>query len=184
MKFVILALLLPLAASASTPQEVVQGIFTKASAPEVAKDPAKQADVNASVDFAALAKAALGKNKASPQEVEWFRATLQEIISRTVFPKAPDFLQGVKINYAEVKEEGDHAMVKSTVQNKADLTDVDYKLAKEKDGNWKVVDVSISGVSWVDSIRDQVDQVLKKKKWKGLRDAMSKRLAELRAGKA
>src|SRR4051812_41354117 len=101
-------LLLPTLAFAlpNKPQEVVQEIFTKAGNPAIASDPAKQAEVTASVDFAALAKAALGKNykTAAPKDFEWFRATLQEIIARTVFPKAPDFLKGVKINYDEVKE--------------------------------------------------------------------------------
>lgn len=184
---VLLALVsLPAFAEPAKPQEVVQEIFAKASAPEVATDAAKQAEVNAAVDFETLAKSALGKNfkAASPKDFQWFHQTLQEIITRTVYPKAPEFLKGVKINYADVKETPKGATVKSTVQNKADLTDVDYSLAKGADGKWKVVDVSISGISWVESIRDQVDSVLKKKKWAGLKDAMSKRLNELKAGKA
>lgn len=72
--------------------------------------------------------------------------------------------------------------MKSTVQNKADLTEVHYKLARSGEA-WKVVDVSISGVSWTESVRDQVRDVLKKKKWKGLREAMDKRLRELKEGK-
>jgi ABC-type transporter MlaC component len=180
--------LLPISAMAvaQKPQEVVQDIFTKASASEVATSPAKQAEVNAAVDFAALAKSALGKNfkTTSAKDFEWFRSTLQEIIGRTVYPKAPEFLKGVKINYADVKEAGNSATVKSTVQNKADLTDVDYVLQKSADGSWHVVDVSISGVSWVESIREQVTQVLKKKKFQGLKDAMSRRLGDLKAGKA
>ncbi|MGZ3695218.1 MAG: ABC transporter substrate-binding protein [Bdellovibrionota bacterium] len=188
MKMLLLFLLVPMSAlaSAQKPQEVVQSIFTLASAPEVATNTAKQAEVNAAVDFNTLAKSAMGNNfKAlTPKDFEWFRSTLQEIIGRTVYPKAPDFLKDVKINYADVKETGNSATVKSSVQNKADLTDVDYKLQKSSDGAWHVVDVSISGVSWVESIRDQVTQVMKKKKFQGLKDAMSKRLANLKAGKA
>ncbi|MGE3260249.1 MAG: phospholipid-binding protein MlaC [Bacteriovoracia bacterium] len=188
MKIAILCLLLPFSALAAIqkPQEVVQDIFAKASAPEIANSAAKQSEVNGAVDFSALAKGALGKNfKTTPaKDFEWFRATLQEIIARTVYPKAPEFLNGVKINYEAVKENGNGATVKSTVQNKADLTDVEYRLQKGSDGSWRVVDVSISGISWVDSIRDQVSDVLKKKKWQGLKDAMSRRLADLKAGKA
>lgn len=189
MKCLMLALLfLPLSAMAAIqkPQEVVQDIFAKASAPEVATSPAKQEEINSAVDFNALAKAALGKNAktASAKDFEWFRSTLQEIISRTVYPKAPDFLKGVKINYEDVKETAKGATVKSTVQNKADLTDVEYKLEKGTNGAWRVVDVSISGVSWVESIREQVTDVIKKKKWAGLKDAMTRRLNDLKAGKA
>lgn len=172
-------------ASPANPQSVVEGIFTTASAPEVISDKSKQEEINAKVDYDTLAKSALGKNfkSTSASDFAWFRDTLSEIITRTVFPKAPDFLKGVKISYDEIKEKGNRATVKSTVQNKADLTDVSYVLEKDKSGEWKVVDVSISGQSWVESIRDQVTEVLKKKKWKGLKDSMSKRLADLKAGK-
>lgn len=172
-------------AAIQKPQDVVNEIFAKAGTPEIATDAAKQAEVNGSVDFTALAQSALGKHfKTTPaKEFEWFRTTLQEIITRTVYPKAPEFLQGVKITYDNVKEQGAKATVKSTVQNKADLTEVEYQLARTKDGAWRVVDVSISGLSWVDSIRDQVYDVIKTKKWKGLKDAMSRKLSELKAEK-
>lgn len=185
MKLSLLFLMLPMLAQAS-PQKVVEEIFTKAGQPEISSSADKQKEVSAMVDFAALAKSALGKEaKAIPaKEVEWFQGTLQEIITRTVYPKAPDFLKGVKIVYDQVEEKNNAAVVKSTVQNKSDLTEVEYKLMKAKDGNWKVVDVSISGLSWVESINDQVKDVMKKKKWKGLKEAMQKRLNEIKAGKA
>ncbi|MGZ3652479.1 MAG: ABC transporter substrate-binding protein [Bdellovibrionota bacterium] len=188
MKWMILLLAVSSSAHAAPaePKAVVQEIFARASAPEVATDVKKQAEVNAFVDFDALAKAALGKQfKATPPaEFQWFRDTLREIIGRTVYPKAPEFLSGVKITYSSDEAKDGRAKVKSTVQNKADLTDVDYQLASEKGGDWKVVDVAISGQSWVESIRDQVNNVIKKKKWKGLKDSMNRRLNELKSGKA
>jgi ABC-type transporter MlaC component len=172
-----------MAAAAKGPKEVVQEIFAKAAEPEVATDKAKQAEVNAYVDFDTLAKDASGKvGAAQPAaEQEWFRNTLREIITLTVYPKAPEFLKGVKINYGKVNE-GETAIVESSVQNKADVTEVAYKLKK---GNiaWKVTDVSIAGLSWVESIRDQVASTVKKKKWAGLKSAMNKRLATLKSGK-
>lgn len=174
-------------AAAAGPVEVVKKIFDLAGRPEVATDSLKQAEVNAFVDYDALARAALGKQfKATPTaEFQWFRDTLREIIGRTVYPKAPDFLSGVKITYkSNQAPSGQTAKVMSSVQNKADLTDVDYQLTAEKDGLWKVTDVAISGQSWVESIRDQVANVVKKKKWKGLKENMNRRLNELKSGKA
>ncbi len=181
-----LVLVAPIIALGAEPKSVVQEIFTRASAAEVATDAKKQAEVNAFVDFDALAKAALGKEfkKVSGAEFQWFRDTLQGIITRTVYPKAPEFLSGVKITYNSVDAKGEKAKVKSTVQNKADLTDVDYELAAQKGGDWRVVDVAIAGQSWVESIRDQVSSVIKKKGWKGLKDAMNRKLNELKSGKA
>ncbi|RZA07509.1 MAG: ABC transporter substrate-binding protein [Proteobacteria bacterium] len=171
--------------AADGPKEVVQDIFARAGDAAVATDAMKQREVNVHVDYETLANDALGKNaKTIPAaEKEWFKETLMEIISRTVYPKAPEFLAGVKINYAKVEEKGNKATVASTVQNKADVTDVSYKLGKTNDV-WKVTDVSISGLSWVESIRDQVSDTIKKKKWKGLKDLMNKRLNTLKNGKA
>lgn len=163
------------------PQAVVEAIFAKAAQPAVAKDPALQGEINQLVDFDKLAKSALGKQAVSAADRAWFRDTLREILTLTVYPKAPEFLGGVKISYAQTEEKGNAATVKSTVQNKADLTDVHYRLEKGPAG-WRVVDISIAGLSWVDSIRDQVRDTVKKKKWKGLKEAMSRRLADLRAG--
>lgn len=186
MKFLTALLLWSVQATAAIadPKAVVEDIFAKASVASIASDREKQAEVNAHVDFDALATAALGTQKKTipAKEYQWFRSTLQEIITRTVYPEAPDFLAGVKIQYDSVEKKGGHTLVKSTVQQKADLTEVSYKLAPSGD-SWKVVDVSISGVSWVDSIRDQVRDTVKKKQWKGLKDAMNKRLKELKDGK-
>ena len=185
--FLVFGLLLPLSVLADTsgPQNVVEDIFSKSAKTEIAADAGKQNEVKVLVDFNSLAKSSLGKEfaKTAKKDFEWFRDTLQEIISRTVFPKAPEFLQGVRITYQSVEEKNGKALVKSTVQNKADFTEVNYKLEKTKEGLWKVVDVSISGVSWVESIREQVNTVLKKKKWAGLREALDKRLSDIKAGK-
>ncbi len=172
-------------AAPTEPKSVVEDIFARASAPEISTDAKKQAEVNALVDFDTLAKEALGKEyaKVPAKEFQWFRDTIQEIITRTVYPKAPEFLKGVKITYHTVDtKNGPRAKVKSTVQNKADLTDVDYVLSRAGE-SWRVVDVAIADQSWVNSIRDQVSQVIKKKKWQGLKDAMNKRLNELKTGK-
>jgi ABC-type transporter MlaC component len=187
MKTMIALLLLlpqPLLAAIGDPKNVVEEIFAKASLPAIAKDIQQQQMVSSLVDFQSLAAAALGseKKKIPAKEFEWFRSTLQEIITRTVYPKAPEFLAGVKIQYDAVEEKKGFTLVKSTIQNKADLTEVEYKLALSGE-NWRVVDISISGISWTDSIRDQVRDVVKKKKWKGLKEAMEKRLADLKAGK-
>lgn len=173
-----------MAAMVSGPQAVVQEIFAKTSVDLISTNLQKQEEVNAFVDFSTLAESALGKEKKKilPKEVQWFKDALKEIITRSVYPKAPSFLKDVKINYQSVEEVGSTAIVKSVVQNKADLTEVNYKLAKIDSGGWKVVDVSISGLSWVESISSQVKEVVQKKKWKGLKDAMNKRLATLRAG--
>ena len=171
--------------AAASPQEVVESIFKRASDIQVKNDSKLQNEINTSVDFERMGRMALGKeiNKIPKAEIVWFTDTLKEIITRTVYPSAPDFLKGVKIKYGNVAQKKNTASVKSTVENKSDFTDVDYLLELQKDGAWRVVDVSLDGESWVDSIRDQVIASLKKEKWAGLKKKLSTRLAELKSEK-
>ncbi len=173
-------------ANESSPQKIVEDIFAKAAQEAVSNDKALQASISQKVDFVAMASAVLGgeKKKITAQEFDWFRSTLQEIITRTVYPNAPGFLTGVKISYKDMEEKTGAALVKSSVQNKADITEVNYKLAKDSSGEWKVVDVSLDGESWVESIKDQVAETLKKKKWAGLKKQLNDRLQKLKEGKS
>lgn len=168
-------------------QKVVEEIFAKAAQETVINDQAVQTAINQRVDFVAMSRAVLGAEgkKISAQEFDWFRSTLQEIITRTVYPSAPNFLAGVQISYKSVVEKSTAAVVvKSSVQNKADITEVNYTLAKSAAGDWKVIDVSFDGESWVESIKDQVSETLKKKKWIGLRKQLNDRLQNLKEGKS
>lgn len=167
------------------PQEVVQEIFAKSAHDEVVTSTEKQEEIQKYVDYDTLAKNALGRHykSASKKDFEWFKSTLKQIIALTVFPKAPEFLKDVSISYSNVKEKKNKAFVSSQVQNKADFTDVSYELKKEAEDRWVVTDISISGLSWTDSIRDQVSDVLKKKKWKGLKTLMGNRLKKLQEEK-
>ncbi len=173
-------------ASVAPPKEVVEGVFKKAAQPAVVSDANLQQEINESVDFNRMGRLVLGNEmKQIPSsEVVWFVNTLKEIITRTVYPEAPDFLSGVKIKYGEARVSGNRAVVKSSVTHKSDVTDVDYTLEQENNGSWKVVDVALDGESWVSSIRDQVVETLKREKWAGLKRKLSNRLAELKKSKS
>ncbi len=164
-----------------SPQDTVKDIFARAADPLVATDLAKQAEISKQVDFGSLAKGALGDEakKLSTKELAWFGDTLMKIITLTVYPKAPDFLKDVKIEYGSDAQTDELFQVHSTVQNKSDLTDVVYFLKKESGQGWRVVDISLSGNQWTSVIHDEVMDVLRKKKWKGLKEAMEKRLHTL-----
>lgn len=168
----------------SDPKAVVEEIFSKAAKQGVAKNPALQTEINRNIDFGRMARQALGKEaeKRSAAELEWFDRTLKEIITRTVYPEAPRFLNAVKISYRDVKVEDGRAKVASVVRQKGETTEVDYKLQQTGEG-WRVVDVAIDGESWVDTISEQVRKTLEKRDWAGLKERLNKRLASLKAGK-
>lgn len=166
------------------PQKVVQEIFEKAGKKQVITSLGLQKEINENVDFKKMAQSVLGKehDKQSSAEREWFEQTLKEIITRTIYPEAPKFLNKVKIKYKRVKQRGKSARVSSIVRNRGETTEVDYDLQLE-DGVWKVVDIAIDGESWVDSISEQVHRTLQKRKWNGLRERLSKKLDSLRSEK-
>lgn len=170
-------------AAGADPKAVVETIFSKAATQNVGKNSKLQDEINRNIDFSEMAKTALGaefKNR-TPEQVAWFDATLKEIITRTVYPEAPNFLKAVKISYKTVKAEGEEARVSSIVKQKGDQTEVSYKLKKFGD-SWRVVDVAIDGESWVSTISEQVKKTLAKSSWSGLEDRLKKRLASLRSG--
>lgn len=165
-------------------KSVVKDIFTKASTETVSTDEQLQQEINARIDFAEMARAALGSEfrRRSPQERVWFERTLQEIITRTVYPEAPKFLKQVKISYKKVKQDGKSATVSSVVRNRGERTLVSYDLRQDESGEWRVVDVAFDGESWVENIREQVRRTLRKRNWSGLKERMNRRLATLRSG--
>ena len=181
--FAALVLALP-AAAASDPKAVVETIFSGAAKQSVAKNTQLQEEINRNIDFSQMARQALGQAAASrsPAELAWFDTTLKEIITRTVYPEAPRFLNAVKISYRDVKLDGGKAKVASVVRQKGESTDVDYSLRETPEG-WRVVDVAIDGESWGETISEQVRKTLEKRSWAGLKEKLSKRLASLKAGK-
>lgn len=165
------------------PKAIVEDIFQRAGQEQIITDDALQADVSKHVDFEAMAKAVVAKSKIPAKELAWFQSTLREIITRTVYPEAPGFLKNVSITYKAVEINGDDAVVHSLVKRKADVSDVSYKLTKQNQSEWRVVDISLDGESWVGNIREQVSTTLQKKKWAGLKEALNKRLIKLRQSK-
>src|SRR3989344_2828432 len=92
--------------SAVGPKEVVEKIFSKAASPKIVSDKSLQKDLESNVNFSAMAAGVLGMHygKVSHEEFEWFQNTLREIITRTVYPEAPQFFKNVKIHFKVAEE--------------------------------------------------------------------------------
>lgn len=164
-----------------TPKSVVEKIFNQAKNPKIAKDKTLQEKLNACISFAEMAKSSLGKyvKSLTKDQFSWFQSTLKEIITETVYPEAPDFFKNVKVEYEDEEVGKARAEILSVVIEKGEETEVAYTL-KLMQGKWKVVDVALDDESWIESIYEEVDEVMKKDKWKGLKSKLSKRLKEVR----
>lgn len=178
--FLVALLLLPALCFATTSKEIVEEIFSKAAKPEISKDANLQAELNALVDYSYMAKEVLGPEykKRKGSELQWFEKILKDIISLSVYPAAPDFLGKVNVVYKEVKEETSTSSISSIIKHKGEETEVSYRLHKQGE-NWKVYDVALDGESWTDSIREEVQKILKKEGWSGLKKRLAKRLETL-----
>ncbi|MGZ3790484.1 MAG: ABC transporter substrate-binding protein, partial [Bacteriovorax sp.] len=141
-------------------------------------------EVESHIDFGEMSKSILAQEyaKRSASDLKWFETTLKEIITRSVYPSAPKFLENVKITYKKTKTSDADAKVSSSVSKKGESTDVDYVL-KKVNNEWKVVDVAIDEESWVKTINEKVQKTIKEKGWNGLKDLLNKRLTELKSSK-
>lgn len=172
------------AQAAITPEDLIKDIFVKVGSENLLLNNKTKEEVELHVDFSEMTKVILGQevSKRSPVELKWFETTIKEIITRSVYPSAPKFLENVKITYKKTKQNADDAKVFSVVNKKGESTDVDY-LLKKIGTDWKVVDVSIDDESWVKTINEKVQKTLKDKGWNGLKDLLNKRLNELKSNK-
>ncbi len=176
-------LLVPLFVKAQTeaaPEVLIQNIFSLAQKENPLNNPKTKSELDSHFDFKQMSMNILGSeaNKRSAADLKWFEDSIKEIITKTVYPKAPEFLQGVKITYKSTLVDGNKATVPSTVAKKGEKTDVSYQLVKS--GNdWKVIDVSIDDESWVKTINDKMTKTLKEKGWAGVKDMINKRVKAL-----
>lgn len=168
------------------PEDIIQEIFAKTASENLLNNKAKRIEVESLIDFNEMSRSILASEyaKLPAAEIKWFESTIKEIITGSVYPSAPKFLDKVKISYKKTQQLSEEkAKVFSSVNKKGDIVDVDYVL-KKIGQNWKVVDVAIDDESWVQTINEKVQKTIKEKGWRGLKDLLSKRVAELKSSKS
>lgn len=166
--------------NAEVPQNLIKNIFTLAQKENALKNLKNKSEIDAQFDWRQMSLNILGNEskKRSAAELKWFEESIKEIITKTVYPKAPEFLQDVKITYKKTLIDENKATVSSTVSKKGETTDVAYTLLKS--GNsWKVIDVSLDEDSWVKTINEKITQSIKEKGWAGVKDLFNKRIKAL-----
>ncbi len=167
-----------------SPEALIQNIFTIAQKENPLKNAALKQELDSQFDFKQMSLSILGEEakKRSTTDLKWFEDSIKEVITKTVYPKAPEFLKGVKITYKATLIDEQKATVPSTVNKRGEKTDVSYTLLKNASG-WKVVDVSIDEESWVKTINEKLQKTLKEKGWAGVKDLITKRIKNLNSGK-
>ncbi len=145
------------------------------SAPETKRtELLKLLDTN--FDFDDMARSSLGSywKKLGPHEREQFVALFHQRLERRYVKIIEDY-SGAQINYVRESPIGpDRTEVYTNVVNPmlAEPLQLNY-LLKQKDGAWKVYDLSIAGISEVDSYRKEYAQIINGHGY----DALLKKLA-------
>jgi phospholipid transport system substrate-binding protein len=119
-------------------------------------------------DFETLARLAMGRNWRDLTDAQRpeFVKEFEEYVSQThgkVFDQYVD--EDVVINGEHAEQRGDYTVQTTIVANRfdagrrKDVANVDYRL-RQKDNRWKIIDVTIDGVSMAANFRAQFQEII------------------------
>ena len=88
------------------PEEIVKKIFELAKDGELKNSKKQQIKIEGMFNFEAMSKDILGKEYLGQgqEEFDWFHQTIKGIITKTIYPKAPQFLNEVQIEYKKIEK--------------------------------------------------------------------------------
>lgn len=130
------------------------------------------------VDVVGMSRSVLGRNawnKATPAERQEFTTVFTDLVIRTYAAPLAEY-SGETITFSSQQSvDGKFARVNSLIKrNNGQTIPLSYALVT-KGGNWKVYDLSVEGVSLLQSFRNQFGQVLQNSDMKTLISQMKQR---------
>jgi phospholipid transport system substrate-binding protein len=132
------------------------------------------------VDFDTLARLVLARNwsRLSPEEQAAFREEFRQHLSVT-YGKSVDSYKNEEMVITGDREEarGDWTVKTKIVRGGPDDISVDYRL-RQTDGEWKIIDFIVEGVSMVGNFRSQFQDLLASKTPKELIDLLHEKNAK------
>jgi phospholipid transport system substrate-binding protein len=132
--------------------------------------------VFANFDFTTISRLVLARNYkrfSEDQQVE-FERLYKVYLSRSYGKRLLRYEQEkVEVVNARLESRGDVTVMTKIVGGQADDIDMNYR-ARPKDGAWKVIDVTIEGISLVSNYRSQFKELINKEG----PDGLLKRLAD------
>lgn len=128
-------------------------------------------------DWEEMAKRSLATfwRKRTPQEKKDFTSLFADMIEDNYVTKIERY-ENEKVVYTDERIEGDYAMVKTNIiTQKGTEVPVNYRLLKEN-GQWKVYDVVIEGVSLINNYRTQFNDIIRSGSYEDLISRMKKKV--------
>jgi phospholipid transport system substrate-binding protein len=114
-------------------------------------------------NFEAMAKRALGRpwKEQTPVKREEFSQLFKQLLFNTYINRLENYTgSNERVLYDSEELDGDYGLVKSHVLYEGDKNvSIDYRLHRDG-GKWKVYDVVVEGISFVDNYRSQFASIL------------------------
>ncbi|MFQ5959854.1 MAG: phospholipid-binding protein MlaC [Candidatus Methylomirabilales bacterium] len=121
-------------------------------------------------DFSEMAKRSLGIHwrKRTPKERKEFVAVFSDLLELSYRKKIERYTDE-EILYTKEKVKGKFGVVNTQILNERENVDIpiDYKVI-HTDGEWKVYDVVIDGISLVSNYRSQFNRIIQRSSYKDL----------------
>ncbi|HEX5817099.1 MAG TPA: ABC transporter substrate-binding protein [Methylomirabilota bacterium] len=126
-------------------------------------------------DFDEMARRTLTRHWAarSPQEQAEFVRLFTDLLERSYLGRIESW-SDEKIIYTSEVVDGAFASVRSKIITRRAEIGIEYRL-RQRDGQWRVYDVLLDGVSFVSTFRSAFDRILQQSSWAGLMDKLRKR---------
>lgn len=126
-------------------------------------------------DFDEMARRTLTRHWAarSPQEQAEFVKLFTDLLERSYLGRIESW-SDEKIIYTSEVVDGAFASVRSKIITRRAEIGIEYRL-RQRDGQWRVYDVLLDGVSFVSTFRSAFDRILQQSSWAGLMDKLRKR---------
>jgi phospholipid transport system substrate-binding protein len=187
---IILWLMLPLYVYSGVPLETVKGYIARVL--DVLQDPALKGDAGKKVkkekiklisekmfDFTELSRRSLGQNwnKLSPDQQKEFIILYKSLLEEAYADKITSYSDERVIFKKEIILSEKTFVVETTIVTKTSEVPINYRVI-EKDGQWKVYDVVIEGVSLVSNYRTQFKEILANKTPDVLLETLRKKVAQ------
>ena len=116
----------------------------------------------------------------SDQERQEFIALFKSLLENSYANKLEAY-RDEKINYLDEIIKGDYALIKTEVVRLNGTIGVDYKLIKEN-GNWKVYDFVIEGVSMIRNYRSQFTKIIRRDSYEVLVQKLTDKINNIKQG--
>ena len=130
-------------------------------------------------DWGEISKRCLGKHwkELSEEEQDEFIILFSKLLERAYLEKVENF-SGEKVSYEKEVIDGAYGSVESKIMTgRGTPVHVKYHLIRKKN-DWLVYDVSIGGVSLVNTYRNQFSNILRNSSYKKLAEKMKDKVAE------